>query len=495
MAHQDSRHAQTADVDNLSYRWLTVGFTGHRRISDPKLIERAIAEAIDQLSLNNLRLAAVTSAASGSDTLFLEELSRRSIPYFLYLPTSRERFQEDFSQQEWDRVEPHFSNALNVEVVGAEMPEDSGYLEAGLLVADEADVVVAVWNGRPAEGVGGTGDIVQYCRQLKKPLVVIDSESGDISTERLEQLPRLAVRPADRDQREGRPTPREVVDQWYRTLDRDARRHAPSTRSLIVQLIFLHLVAIALPLTSLVLKLPKDVAYWSSVAKLLALLCALWLARRHHQAHQGWMNSRLIAETCRAYLSIWWMRRRMASEPRGEQWQCAPMLKSLRIWWYLGGGDAVDLETARQRYLHDRVEHQRKYFEQAGRAAQQSLMRLRSTATIATKVAVVAGSIYLISGWWVRDDDQLWAVKLAKLLSLLLPLLSAALLSLVAAHDLNRRGNRYLEIAEVLQRQVVRISAVTSWPSLWRVVADTESVLLRELSEWHAMTHYSGSEH
>jgi hypothetical protein len=86
-------------------------------------------------------------------------------------------------------------------------------------------------------------------------------------------------------------------------------------------------------------------------------------------------------------------------------------------------------------------------------------------------------------------------LQIAKLLSLLLPLLSAALLSVVAAHDLNRRSNRYWEIAQLLKRQEVRISAVTSWPGLWRVVADTELVLLHELSEWHAMTNYSGGDH
>lgn len=494
MVHQESGHRQIDQVGSISYQWLTVGFTGHRKLADEKVVQAAIAQALDRLSMTNPRLAGATSAASGADTLFLEELSRRSIPYFLFLPASAEHFREDFTSQEWQRVSPHLSNALNIDVIAAEIPEDSGYLEAGLLVADEADVVVAVWNGRPAEGVGGTGDIVQYCRRLEKPLVVIDSQSGAIATERLEKLPTEDAKSAQAFQFGSEPAPRQLVDQLYEHLDREASRHAPSTRSLIVQLVFLHLLATAIPLISLVLKLPKEIANWASIIKLLALLCAVWLARRHHHAHHGWMNARLIAETCRSYQSIWCMRRRKASEPKGTPWQCAPLLKSLRIWWYLGSGDAAELETARQSYLKDRILHQKQYYEKAGQKSLRSLKFLRRAATTVTLGAIAAASVYLISSWLVKDDHAL-SLQIAKLLSLLLPLLSAALLSVVAAHDLNRRSNRYLEIVEILQRQEVRISAVTSWPGLWRIVADTESVLLHELSEWHAMTHYSGGDH
>lgn len=494
MVHQESGHRQVGQVGGIAYQWLTVGFTGHRKLADEKVVQAAIAQTLDRLTITNPRLAGVTSAASGADTLFLEELKRRSIPYFLYLPASVERFREDFTSEQWQRVSPYLGKALNVEVVAAEIPEDSGYLEAGLLVADEADVVIAVWNGRPAEGVGGTGDIVHYCRQLDKPLVVIDSQTGAITTERLEKLPSRDVEAVESLQASSEPAPSLVVDQLYKTLDREASRHAPSTRSLIVQLVFLHLLATAIPLISLVLKLPKEIANWASIIKLLALLYAVWLARRHHHAHHGWMNARLIAETCRSYQSIWYMRRRKASEPKGTPWQCAPLLKSLRIWWYLGSREALDLETARQKYLKERVLHQKEYYEKAGQKALRSLRLLKRAATTVTLGAIAAASIYLLSSWLVKDDHAL-SLQIAKLLSLLLPLVSAALLSVVAAHDLNRRSNRYWEIAQLLKRQEVRISAVTSWPGLWRVVADTESVLLHELSEWHAMTNYSGGDH
>jgi hypothetical protein len=48
------------------------------------------------------------------------------------------------------------------------------YLAAGKRVVDMSDVMVAIWNGKPAEGLGGTADIVQYALAQKKPVIHIN---------------------------------------------------------------------------------------------------------------------------------------------------------------------------------------------------------------------------------------------------------------------------------------------------------------------------------
>jgi len=47
-------------------------------------------------------------------------------------------------------------------------------MEAGEKIVEEADIVVAVWDGKPAAGLGGTADIVEYARELEKPLIWIN---------------------------------------------------------------------------------------------------------------------------------------------------------------------------------------------------------------------------------------------------------------------------------------------------------------------------------
>ncbi|MYV48070.1 hypothetical protein [Streptomyces sp. SID2888] len=44
-------------------------------------------------------------------------------------------------------------------------PGEDAYLAAGQEVADQSDILLAVWDGKPAGGKGGTADIVTYAQQ------------------------------------------------------------------------------------------------------------------------------------------------------------------------------------------------------------------------------------------------------------------------------------------------------------------------------------------
>lgn len=51
--------------------------------------------------------------------------------------------------------------------------DDEAYYAAGAYIVDRSDVVLAVWDGRPARGHGGTADVVAYARLIGTPVVVI----------------------------------------------------------------------------------------------------------------------------------------------------------------------------------------------------------------------------------------------------------------------------------------------------------------------------------
>lgn len=52
-------------------------------------------------------------------------------------------------------------------------PSEEAFLEAGKHVVDESEVLVAVWDGHPAGGKGGTADVVRHARARGKRVVVI----------------------------------------------------------------------------------------------------------------------------------------------------------------------------------------------------------------------------------------------------------------------------------------------------------------------------------
>ena len=52
-------------------------------------------------------------------------------------------------------------------------PSEVAYLEAGKHVAEACDWLLAVWDGEPSRGLGGTGDIVQFAEGVGKHVAVV----------------------------------------------------------------------------------------------------------------------------------------------------------------------------------------------------------------------------------------------------------------------------------------------------------------------------------
>lgn len=48
---------------------------------------------------------------------------------------------------------------------------DEAYLQAGYFIAENSDLLIALWDGNEAQGKGGTGDIVQKALEYKKPVI------------------------------------------------------------------------------------------------------------------------------------------------------------------------------------------------------------------------------------------------------------------------------------------------------------------------------------
>jgi hypothetical protein len=68
------------------------------------------------------------------------------------------------------------ARAATVNVLPFAEPSEDAYLAAGKYVVDRADILVTLWNGKPAAGKGGTGDIVEYARLLNRPVIHIDPD-------------------------------------------------------------------------------------------------------------------------------------------------------------------------------------------------------------------------------------------------------------------------------------------------------------------------------
>ena len=67
-----------------------------------------------------------------------------------------------------------------VEVLDTPGSDQDAYLAAGFRVVDLSSVLIAVWDGQPAKGKGGTADVVNYASEKEIPIVHINPMNGSV---------------------------------------------------------------------------------------------------------------------------------------------------------------------------------------------------------------------------------------------------------------------------------------------------------------------------
>lgn len=147
-----------------------IGVTGHQRLVDPSDWPWVDAEINRILSGTPPPLTGFTSLAIGADQVFAEAVLRNRGDLMVILPfTGYELvFTEALDKQRFlDLIE----RASSVEILEGKENEEEAYLCAGKRVVDESDWVIAVWDGEPAAGRGGTADIVRYALSRRKPVI------------------------------------------------------------------------------------------------------------------------------------------------------------------------------------------------------------------------------------------------------------------------------------------------------------------------------------
>lgn len=179
-----------------------VGVTGHR--DRPGLESKAVLDAVRQ-SLDRIKgiaqeifeqnrelfdsgqedpvLRLVCSLAKGADRLVAREALSKGYKLHAILPFPRGVYVkdpdlgpvEDF-QSLLDDVNTEKVFELDNTCLSDKRLRDESYEAAGRLVLRQSDVLIAIWDGKPEEGVGGTGQIVREARAVEIPILHINTE-------------------------------------------------------------------------------------------------------------------------------------------------------------------------------------------------------------------------------------------------------------------------------------------------------------------------------
>jgi hypothetical protein len=143
----------------------------------------------------------VSPLAEGADRLVVKAVLRQpGARLEAMLPLPIDDYQEDFStpasRREFDRL---LSLAHRTTIMPPMPSRDAAYSQAGQQVVARCDVLIALWDGLPARGEGGTAETVAWARAQGVPLVWILTEPPfTVQMERMEALgARLAKHCAD----------------------------------------------------------------------------------------------------------------------------------------------------------------------------------------------------------------------------------------------------------------------------------------------------------
>ncbi len=150
---------------------MNVGITGHQRLNRPEAwpwVEEAIGRELDRATRP---LVLITSLAIGADQLAARLALERDAVIKAILPFADiERTFGEADLAEYRRL----VDRASVEILRTSGTDQDAYLAAGKRVVDLSDLLMAVWDGEPAKGKGGTADVVDYALSRGVPIVQID---------------------------------------------------------------------------------------------------------------------------------------------------------------------------------------------------------------------------------------------------------------------------------------------------------------------------------
>ncbi|MFE3328375.1 hypothetical protein [Streptomyces sp. NPDC059176] len=148
-----------------------IGVTGHRSIP-PEVLGHVQAVIKAVMCRNAGAVEALSSLAEGADQLFADIALDCGAELTVVIPSGdyEAGFEDPQVLAGYRRLKGRASQEVRMAFPHS---TDEAYYAAGAYIADHCDRLLAVWDGRPARGLGGTGDIVRYARERGKPVTVI----------------------------------------------------------------------------------------------------------------------------------------------------------------------------------------------------------------------------------------------------------------------------------------------------------------------------------
>jgi hypothetical protein len=558
------------DVEPIPYR-IRIGVTGHRKLDDPAAMQVLIKKAIDaeveklfpEKSLKDIERVrrAGTTAISYRVLSPLAEGADRAVARAVLeypgarldaaLPLTVEDYLEDFETEESKKEFQDLLSRCRRPVPlrtrpirddrhepadQAELRRDA-YGRVGQYVVDHCDVLIAVWDGQPARGHGGTAEIVQYAQEQKRPIIRVWGEAFEVlNRDNNNGLDASALDGIDRFNRQSI-TPRQRAS-YVKNLYRDhfeKPKTAGDISSGVRELVnlrlfpyyaqasilakesqkrfyragkFIYAMSAAAVGCAAVGVLFPSIA-WAGFGTELVLLIVISLtlrqAHRNH-SHQSWIENRFLAERirCGIFMAI------CGVEPRpievlpymghsqtvndwtvrvfDEIWDRLPPLARC------SQGECLILNPyVREAWIGDQVDFHKYKQKREGRARE----RLAMSSKIVLPATIGAATLHLLLLLWPpaggAEPLHLLHHRLHQglaFIALLFPAIAASLAGMEAHREHLRLEKRSANMGPQLARLNRQMASAADPERFESLLQQVDEIMLRETQDWLMLMRY-----
>ena len=156
---------------------VAIGVTGHRDLNDIDLIRTDVDRALGDVCAQwrDRALVLVTSLAEGADRLVARiAIDRYNARLVVVLPLPTTEYEQDFRVDESHReFRELLASAAEIVAALPSPSRDAAYEQAARMILDRSDFLIAIWDGQPSRGRGGTADVVALAHARDVPLIWI----------------------------------------------------------------------------------------------------------------------------------------------------------------------------------------------------------------------------------------------------------------------------------------------------------------------------------
>jgi hypothetical protein len=516
---------------------IRIGVTGHRQLDHPEHLITDVRQALSRIKElfsasadAAVVLVAVSALAEGADRLVAEEiLAEEGSRLEVALPVALNDYLKDFrrtgSRQEFRGL---FDRASYVWQAPPGVSREDCYQRAGRYVVDRSDAVIALWDGEPARGKGGTAEIVAYARERGTPLVWVQTKGDqapcyEVDTERasvvrdaarkLYEYNASAIGTAELRSLAGTMRARLIPDMTADMqtdplgLSRDnvadwlvpyfaraeilALRHQHRFR-LLSSLIFM-LAAASITVVAIQATFVPG-WHWLAAIEVAFLLILLGILRFNRRLHlrDRWISCRFLAERLRSgyFLTL------AGTGDRGSRpARLAYLSDSSEAWIERALAEVMarrptldirptQLGTLREYLAQQWIRVQIDYHDKAAHAqrrADEGLIRATELLFFLTLVAAFVHTLGI--------SHQFWE-KLLIVVSIAVPAVGAAFHGIGAQRQFRHHSERYRRMVDLLTEVYGEMADAASLERIREVAAQTEQIMREENSDWFGVMRF-----